>query len=167
MKVKLEDVERFERHVKMRLAFRFGVITVTDATQAVIRVRILLPDGRTSHGVAAEALAAQWVEKSPAFTDAQNLDQHRQASQRADLRAMRGRRGRRNGQRADVHIDIASPGWSTADVDRQGADARCELGRSVRGRPIAAHFGGGGHDRSFLEQQSRARKDRLPALTVN
>ena len=58
MKVKLEDVERFERHVKMRLAFRFGVITVTDATQAVIRVRISLPDGRTSHGVAAEALAA-------------------------------------------------------------------------------------------------------------
>ncbi len=34
MKVKLEEVERYERHVKMRLAFRFGVITVTDATQA-------------------------------------------------------------------------------------------------------------------------------------
>jgi hypothetical protein len=79
MKVKLEDVERFERHVKMRLAFRFGVITVTDATQAVIRVRISLPDGRTSHGVAAEALAAKWFEKSPAFTDEQNLDQLRQA----------------------------------------------------------------------------------------
>ena len=79
MKVKLEDVERFERHVKMRLAFRFGVITVTDATQAVIRVRISLPDGRTSEGVAAEALAAKWFEKSPAFTDEQNLDQLRQA----------------------------------------------------------------------------------------
>ena len=79
MKVKLEDVERFERHVKMRLAFRFGVITVTDATQAVIRVRISLPDGRTSHGVAAEALAAKWFEKSPAFTDEQNLDQLRQS----------------------------------------------------------------------------------------
>jgi hypothetical protein len=79
MKVKLEDVERFERHVKMRLAFRFGVITVTDATQAVIRVRISLPDGRTSDGVAAEALAAKWFEKSPAFTDEQNLDQLRQA----------------------------------------------------------------------------------------
>ena len=79
MKVKLEEVERYERHVKMRLAFRFGVITVTDATQAVIRVRISLPDGRTSHGVAAEALAAKWFEKSPEFTDAQNLDQLRQS----------------------------------------------------------------------------------------
>ena len=79
MKVKLEEVERYERHVKMRLAFRFGVITVTDATQAVIRVRVSLPDGRTSHGVAAEALAAKWFEKSPDFTDAQNLDQLRQS----------------------------------------------------------------------------------------
>ena len=79
MKVKLEEVERYERHVKMRLAFRFGVITVTDATQAVIRVRVSLPDGRTSHGVAAEALAAKWFEKSPEFTDEQNLDQLRQS----------------------------------------------------------------------------------------
>jgi len=79
MKVKLEEVERYERHVKMRLAFRFGVITVTEATQAVIRVRLSLPDGRTSHGVAAEALAAKWFEKSPEFTDAQNLDQLRQS----------------------------------------------------------------------------------------
>ena len=79
MKVKLEEVERYERHVKMRLAFRFGVITVTDATQAVIRVRISLADGRTSHGVAAEALAAKWFEKSPEFTDEQNFDQLRQA----------------------------------------------------------------------------------------
>ena len=54
MKVKLEEVERYERHVKMRLAFRFGVITVTDATQAVIKVRVSLPDGTTGHGVAAD-----------------------------------------------------------------------------------------------------------------
>src|SRR5262245_18411266 len=79
MKVRLEEVERYERHVKMRLAFRFGVITVTDATQAVIRVRISLEDGRSSEGVAAEALAAKWFEKSPEFTDEQNLDQLRQA----------------------------------------------------------------------------------------
>ena len=59
MKVKLEEVERYERHVKMRLAFRFGVITVTDATQAVFKVRVSLADGQTSHGVAAEALAVR------------------------------------------------------------------------------------------------------------
>jgi hypothetical protein len=79
MKVKLQEVERYERHVKLRLAFRFGVITVTDATQAVIRARISLANGRTSQGVAAETLAAKWFEKSPQFTDAENLDQLRRS----------------------------------------------------------------------------------------
>jgi hypothetical protein len=79
MKIKLEEVERYERPMTMRLAFRFGVITVTGGTQAVIRARISLPDGRSSQGVAAEALAAKWFEKSPEFTDEQNLDQLRQS----------------------------------------------------------------------------------------
>src|SRR5262252_3459369 len=79
MKVRLVEVERYERPTKNRLAFRFGVITVTEGVQAVIRVRISLPDGRSTQGVAAEALAAKWFEKSPEFTDAQNLDQLRQS----------------------------------------------------------------------------------------
>src|SRR5471030_1055357 len=79
MKVKLEEVERYERPMKMRLAFRFGVITVTGGVQAVIRARVSLGDGRKSEGVAAEALAAKWFEKSPEFTDEQNFDQLRQS----------------------------------------------------------------------------------------
>lgn len=81
MKVKLLHVDRFERDCRLRLPFRFGVITVTESTQAIVRVRIALQDGRESEGVAAEALAAKWFEKSPAFTDAQNLDQLRLALQ--------------------------------------------------------------------------------------
>jgi hypothetical protein len=79
MKVKLEQVDRFERDVRLRLPFRFGVITVTESVHAIVRVRISLEDGRSSEGVAAEALAAKWFEKSPEFTDAQNLDQLRQS----------------------------------------------------------------------------------------
>src|SRR5882762_8605184 len=79
MKVKLEQVDRFERDVRLRLPFRFGVITVTESVHAIVRVRISLEDGRTSEGVAVEALAAKWFEKSPEFTDAQNLDQLRQS----------------------------------------------------------------------------------------
>jgi hypothetical protein len=77
--IRLESVERFERDYKLRLPFRFGVITVTEGRQAVIRARIALEDGRTATGVAAEALGAKWFDKSPAFSDAQNLDQLRQA----------------------------------------------------------------------------------------
>ena len=79
MKVRVKAVDRFERDFRLRLPFRFGVITVTHGTQAILRVRVELEDGRSGEGVAAEALAAKWFEKSPQFTDAQNLDQLRQA----------------------------------------------------------------------------------------
>jgi len=78
-RLKLEGVERFERDVRLRLPFRFGVTTVTHATQAVIRATIALPDGRTARGVAAETLAAKWFDKNLALTDADNLDQLRQS----------------------------------------------------------------------------------------
>ena len=45
-KIRLEEVERYERDVPLRLPFRFGVTTVTHATQAVVRARIAL-DART------------------------------------------------------------------------------------------------------------------------
>jgi hypothetical protein len=78
-RLRLDEVERYERDVKLRLPFRFGVITVTEATQAVIRARITLADGRSATGVAAETLAAKWFDKNLALTDEQNLDQLRQA----------------------------------------------------------------------------------------
>ena len=78
-RVKLVSVERFERDVKLRLPFRFGVITVTEATQAVIRATIEVEGGETATGVAAETLAAKWFDKNLALSDDQNLDQLRQA----------------------------------------------------------------------------------------
>jgi hypothetical protein len=83
VRVRLKEVECFEREVPLRLPFRFGVTTVTHAIQAVVRVRVSLEDGRTATGVAAESLAAKWFEKSPEFSDAQNLDQLRQALESA------------------------------------------------------------------------------------
>jgi hypothetical protein len=79
LKIRLESVECFERDFKLRLPFRFGVITLTEGTQAVVRVTIALEDGHRSVGVAAESLGAKWFDKNPAFSDAQNLDQLRQA----------------------------------------------------------------------------------------
>ena len=78
-RLRLAEVERFERRVRLRIPFRFGVITVTEATQAVLRARIEVEGGGSSWGVAAECLGAKWFDKDPRFTDAQNLDQLRQA----------------------------------------------------------------------------------------
>jgi len=138
MKVKLEEVERYERHVKMRLAFRFGVITVTEATQAVIRVRVSLADGRTSHGVAAEALAAKWFEKSPEFTDDQNLDQLRRSLDSAiELYRAQG---------FERPFDL----FASTYVEQQ------KRGAASRLNPLVAAYGPALLDRAILDALGRA-----------
>src|SRR5262249_2564036 len=79
LEVKVESVERFERDVKLRLPFRFGVITVTEATQAVLRLTLSLADGRSAVRDAVRLPSAKCFDKNLALTDEQNLAQLRQA----------------------------------------------------------------------------------------
>ncbi|MBL27818.1 MAG: mandelate racemase [Rhodospirillaceae bacterium] len=76
---KVAEVELFERDFRLRMPFRFGVVTLTEAVQAFARIRIELPDGRTGWGVAAEALAPKWFDKDPALSNDDNVDQPRAA----------------------------------------------------------------------------------------
>ena len=111
---------------------------MTRSTQATIRVTIALEDGRTSVGVAAETLGAKWFDKSPAFSDAQNLDQLRQSLASA--------------------IDLyRGQGWSTpfglyagtyAEQQSRGAD----LGLV----PLVAAYGPALLDRAILDALGRA-----------
>lgn len=80
----LVETRRLEWPFKLRLPFRFGVITVTHGRQAVLRARIRLEDGREGWGVAAESLAAKWFDKNPALSDAQNEEQLRRALELAE-----------------------------------------------------------------------------------
>ena len=50
-------VELYERPVRLRMPFRFGVVTLTAAPQAFVRARIRLEDGREGWGAGAEMLA--------------------------------------------------------------------------------------------------------------
>ena len=68
---------QYERDVRFRMPFRFGVVTLTAAPQAFLRARIRLEDGRESEGAAAEMLAPKWFDKNPALTNEQNFDQLR------------------------------------------------------------------------------------------
>jgi hypothetical protein len=74
------------RRDRLRLPFRFGVITVTaGAPRRSSASRIALADGRTGDRASPpRALAAKWFDKSPAFSaTTQNLDQLRQALARS------------------------------------------------------------------------------------
>ena len=75
----VEGIDLFERDVRLRMPFRFGVVTLTAAPQAFARVRIRLDDGTRGEGMAAELLAAKWFDKNPALSKDDNFDQLRSA----------------------------------------------------------------------------------------
>ena len=75
----IKEVDCREWPFTLRIPFRFGVTTMREGRQAVVRLRIQLSDGRESWGLAAEALAAKWFDKDPRWSDAENVDQLRAA----------------------------------------------------------------------------------------
>jgi len=79
MKLSIRQIDLFERDVRLRMPFRFGIVTLTEAPQAFARVRIRLQSGVEAEGAAAELLAPKWFDKNPALTNEQNFDQLRLA----------------------------------------------------------------------------------------
>jgi hypothetical protein len=77
--LKLIAADIFERPLRLRLPFRFGVVTLTQAPQVFVRARVKLADGREGDGVAAEMLAPKWFDKSPALSNEDNFDQLRRS----------------------------------------------------------------------------------------
>lgn len=75
----LKDVRLFERDVRLRMPFRFGVVTLREAPQIFVEARIGLSDGSEAVGYSAEVLAPKWFDKSPTLTNEDNFDQLRRA----------------------------------------------------------------------------------------
>jgi hypothetical protein len=72
------SAQAFERDLHMRLPFRFGVITLREATQAYLRIRVRDADtGREAAGHAAELMVPKWFDKSPRLSEADNVEQLR------------------------------------------------------------------------------------------
>jgi hypothetical protein len=79
MRFSVAEIACFERPVKLRMPFRFGVVTMTQAPQAFVRARVRLEDGREADGAAAELLAPKWFDKNPALSNDENFEQLRQS----------------------------------------------------------------------------------------
>ncbi len=73
----IREIALYERPVRLRLPFRFGVVTLTQAPQCFVRVRIEHADGRSVFGAAAEMLVPKWFDKDLALTNEENFDQLR------------------------------------------------------------------------------------------
>jgi len=76
---RVADIELRERDVRLRMPFRFGVVTLTGSPQAFVRARIRLEDGREAWGAAAELMAPKWFDKDPALSNEDNVEQLRRS----------------------------------------------------------------------------------------
>ncbi|HUQ24032.1 MAG TPA: enolase C-terminal domain-like protein [Burkholderiales bacterium] len=83
MRFSVTEILFFERDVRLRMPFRFGVVTLTQAPQAFARARIRLENGKESEGAAAELLAPKWFDKNPALSNEDNFEQLRHSMRQA------------------------------------------------------------------------------------
>lgn len=81
--VRVREVRLYEREVHLRMPFRFGVVTLRQAPQAFVRVRVEDAQGRSAWGASAELLAPKWFDKNLALSNEDNFDQLRLSLQLA------------------------------------------------------------------------------------
>ncbi len=79
MKLRVRRVDQGEREFRLRIPFRFGAFTLTEAPQIFVRVEVELESGGTSNGLAAEVLAPKWFDKNPDLSNEENFEQLRTA----------------------------------------------------------------------------------------
>ncbi len=133
-------VELYERPVKLRMPFRFGVVTLTAAPQAFARARIRLEDGREGWGAGAEILAPKWFDKDLALSNEDNFDQLRLALALAREAYLDGSARSAFGHFAAHYREVIEAGarhalnplvasFGPAQLDRAILDALCRLQR--------------------------------------
>ena len=136
---RVAEIELYERDVKLRMPFRFGVVTLTEAPQAFARVRIELADGRSGWGVAAELLAPKWFDKNLALSNEDNFNQLRLALRLARDAYLADRRPRAAFGHFAVHyreqidagakrqLNALAASYGPALIDRAVLDALCRI----------------------------------------
>ncbi|HSD52885.1 MAG TPA: enolase C-terminal domain-like protein [Burkholderiales bacterium] len=133
-------VELYERPVRLRMPFRFGVVTLTAAPQAFVRARVRLADGREGWGAGAELLAPKWFDKNLALSNEDNFEQLRLALRLARAAYLDGaartafghfvahyREAIEAGARHGLNSLVAC--FGPAQLDRAILDAVCRLHR--------------------------------------
>lgn len=128
----------FERAVPLRLPFRFGAWTMTEASQAFVRVRVRLEDGREAEGAAAEVLAPKWFDKDPALSAADTVGQLRGALASA------------------VRLYAAAGPATAFGLWRETYDAQLAGCAAAGIGPLAAGFGPALLDKAVLDALCRA-----------
>lgn len=133
-------VDLFERPVRLRMPFRFGVVTLTECPQAFVRVRLALADGTHAEGGAAELMAPKWFDKDLALSNEDNFEQLRTV-----LRLAR-----------EAYLSDPAPATAFGHFARHhDAHARTAAARGFN--PLLASYGPALLDRAVLDALCRVR----------
>ena len=135
---RITDILLYERPVRLRIPFRFGVVTLHEAPQAFVSLRITLADGRSASGAAAELMVPKWFDKDPALSNEQNFAQLRYSLQNAAVayadkenRSAFGHSAAHHaalvGQGAKQGLNALVASYGPALLDRAVIDALCRL----------------------------------------
>lgn len=138
--LRILSIDFYERQVRLRMPFRFGVVTLTHAPQVFARVQVQLADGRQAWGASAELLAPKWFDKNPQLSNEQNFDQLRQALLLARELYLEG-----GARTAFAHFE-------QHHLPQQDAAAAQGL------NPLVAHYGPALIDRAVIDALCRALK---------
>src|SRR5688572_29964855 len=136
MRFQVSEIRFYERQVKLRLPFRFGVVTLTEAPQAFVRAHIRLENGKQAEGGAAEMLAPKWFDKDPALSNEQNFEQLRASMRLARDAYLAGAENSAFGHSIEVYgpqlalaalqgLNNLTAGFGPALIDRALLDALC------------------------------------------
>ena len=136
--LRVAEVALCEREVKLRMPFRFGVVTLTESPQAFAHVRIELADGRSGWGMAAELLAPKWFDKDLALSNEDNFNQLRLAL----------------GIARDAYLGVAPP---RSAFGHFAAHYRTQIETGARRglNPLVANYGPALIDRAVLDALCR------------
>jgi hypothetical protein len=138
--LRVRAIELYERPVKLRLPFRFGVVTLRECPQAFVRARIETADGKSAWGAAAEMMAPKWFDKNLSLTNEQNFDQLRDV-----LRIAR-----------DIYLSDSSAATTFGHFSRH-YDAQLKQVASKDYNPLLANYGPALIDRAVLDALCRLR----------
>ena len=136
---RIRDIELYERPVKLRLPFRFGVVTLTECPQAFARARIEFADGSGAWGAAAELMAPKWFDKDLALSNEDNFDQLRNV-----LRMAR-----------EAYLSDKAPATAFGNFARHH-DAHRQAALAQGCNPLLASYGPALVDRAVLDALCRA-----------
>jgi L-alanine-DL-glutamate epimerase-like enolase superfamily enzyme len=136
MKFSISELAFYERDVRLRMPFRFGIVTLTQAPQAFVRAHIRLENGAESEGGAAELLAPKWFDKDPALSNEENFEQLRTSLRLARDTYLAGAENTAFGHWIDSYGPIMAigatqglnplvAGFGPALIDRALLDALC------------------------------------------